>query len=90
MQTTNPVLTRAEVHDILWDAAAEHSGKSRDEIRPESRLIEDLGSDSLGVVELAMALEERLGLSIPDESWEGATTMGAIEETLCELLRKRQ
>ena len=36
-------------------------------VRPESSLIEDLGADSLDVVELVMRLEEEFGITVPDE-----------------------
>ena len=45
-----------------------------DNIRPESDLVSDLGADSLAVVELVMALEERLGLSIEDDEAEKVRT----------------
>jgi len=47
-----------------------------DEIKEESRFIEDLGADSLDVVELVMALEEEFDIEIPDEDAEGILTVG--------------
>ena len=38
-----------------------------EDIKDDSRLIEDLGADSLDVVEMLMSLEEEFGISIPDE-----------------------
>src|SRR5207244_23194 len=49
---------------------------SRDQLRPEADLVTDLGADSLAVVELMMALEERLGVRIEDEEAEGLRTFG--------------
>lgn len=46
------------------------------ELRPESDLVNDLGADSLAVVELMMALEERLGIHIDDSEAEGLRTFG--------------
>lgn len=46
-----------------------------DRVKPEARLMEDLGADSLDVVELAMALEEAFGLNIPDEQAEQLETV---------------
>ncbi|MEQ1833581.1 MAG: acyl carrier protein, partial [Candidatus Eisenbacteria bacterium] len=37
------------------------------QLQPEAKFIEDLGADSLDIVELVMALEEEFGLDIPDE-----------------------
>ncbi|MDY0322309.1 MAG: acyl carrier protein, partial [Arcobacteraceae bacterium] len=47
-----------------------------DEVKAESKFIEDLGADSLDVVELVMALEERFGIEIPDEDAEKIMTVG--------------
>ena len=48
-----------------------------DEVIEEARFIEDLGADSLDIVELVMALEEEFGLEIPDEEAEKILTVGA-------------
>jgi len=47
-----------------------------DEIKEDSRFIEDLGADSLDVVELVMALEEEFDIEIPDEDAESILTVG--------------
>ena len=49
---------------------------SPDQLRPEADLVTDLGADSLAVVELMMALEERLGVRIEDEEAERLRTFG--------------
>jgi acyl carrier protein len=46
-----------------------------EEVKEESRFIEDLGADSLDVVELVMALEEEFDIEIPDEDAEGILTV---------------
>jgi len=45
------------------------------EVKEDSRFIEDLGADSLDVVELVMALEEEFDIEIPDEDAEGILTV---------------
>lgn len=47
-----------------------------DEVTAEASFIEDLGADSLDVVELVMALEEEFGISIADEDAEKIVTVG--------------
>ena len=47
-----------------------------DKITMQSRFEEDLEVDSLGVVELLMALEDNFGVQIPDEEAESLTTVG--------------
>ena len=49
---------------------------SADQLRPEADLVADLGADSLAVVELMMALEEKLGVRIDDDEAEGLRTFG--------------
>ena len=43
------------------------------QLTPEAKFIEDLGADSLDIVELVMALEEEFGIEIPDEDAEKIT-----------------
>ena len=46
------------------------------QINAEAKFIEDLGADSLDIVELVMALEEEFGLEIPDEDADKLKTVG--------------
>jgi acyl carrier protein len=46
------------------------------QVTPEAKFIEDLGADSLDIVELVMALEEEFGLDIPDEDADKLRTVG--------------
>lgn len=50
-------------------------GKVENEITPESSFIEDLGADSLDLVELIMSMEDEFGLEISDEDAEGIVTV---------------
>ena len=54
---------------------AEQLGVSEAEVKNESSFQEDLGADSLDIVELVMALEEAFGTEIPDEEAENITTV---------------
>jgi acyl carrier protein len=49
---------------------------SEDQIKPEARFIEDLGADSLDLVELIMAMEDQFETSIPDDEAEKIRTVG--------------
>jgi len=44
-------------------------------IRPESKFVEDLGADSLDIVEMVMQVEEKFGFEIPDEDMENIVTV---------------
>jgi len=46
------------------------------QLNPEAKFIEDLGADSLDIVELVMALEEEFGIDIPDEDADKIKTVG--------------
>ena len=54
---------------------ADQLGVGEDEIKPEASFIEDLGADSLDIVELVMAFEEEFGVEIPDDAAEKITTV---------------
>jgi acyl carrier protein len=88
MNSPSPtLLTRERIHEVLWDLTAKHTGKDREQLRPADRLIQDLGADSLGVVELSMELEEALGITLPEGVLENPqATLGEIEKTLCDHL----
>ena len=80
-------LTPERIHEVVWSLAAKHSDKELSEIRPESRLIQDLGADSLTVVEFSMELEEELGLTFPDSVVDKPNlTMADVEKAILDLL----
>ena len=54
----------------------EQLGVSESEVVPEAKFIDDLGADSLDIVELVMALEDEYGIEIPDEDAEKIVTVG--------------
>lgn len=55
-------------------------GKKVEDINLNSKLIEDLGADSLDIVELLMMLEDEYGITIPDEDAMKLSTIGDIIE----------
>jgi acyl carrier protein len=61
------------VADKVKSIIVENLGVDEDEVTPEASFQEDLGADSLDVVELVMALEEQFGVEIPDEDAEKIT-----------------
>ncbi len=53
-------------------------GVASNEVNPDSKLIEDLGADSLGIVELIMVMEEEFECEIPDEEAEKIRTVSDV------------
>ena len=77
--------------DKLKEIIADKLSVNEDEITMESTFIDDLGADSLDIVELIMALEEELEMEIPDEDAEGFKTVGDVVEyrTYREVIKSR-
>jgi acyl carrier protein len=61
--------------DDVKEVVVEQLNVNPDEVKEESKFVEDLGADSLDVVELVMALEEKFDIEIPDEDAEHITTV---------------
>lgn len=62
----------------LCDVIVDTLGCEADDVKPEARLAEDLGADSLAAVELIMSLEEKAGIHIEDEDAAKLKTVGDI------------
>jgi acyl carrier protein len=79
-------LSPEQIHETIWSLAAKHAGKDMKEIRPESRLVQDLGADSLTVVEFSMELEEELNVTFPETLLDKQDlTMADVEKAVVEL-----
>lgn len=72
--------------DRVIDIVAEELAVDRDEVAEESSFIEDLGADSLDVVELVMAFEEEFDVEIPDEDAENIRTVDDAVSYLQDIL----
>ncbi|EKE86079.1 acyl carrier protein [Helicobacter pylori] len=57
---------------------AEQLNVDATQVTPEAEFVKDLGADSLDVVELIMALEEKFGIEIPDEQAEKIVNVGDV------------
>jgi len=69
-------MDRTEIEAKLTDLLVDELGIERGDITADAKFEEDLDVDSLGVVELLMALEDNFGVKIPDEEAEQITTVG--------------
>jgi len=66
----------AKVKDVIVDQLS----VDEDDVVAEASFFDDLGADSLDIVELVMALEDSFGVSIPDEEAESIKTVGDAVE----------
>ena len=64
--------------DEIKEVVVEQLSVSADEVKEDSKFVEDLGADSLDVVELVMALEEKFDIEIPDEEAEKIATVADV------------
>jgi acyl carrier protein len=69
----------SELYHQIIEIVARVSGNEPSLIRPESRLIEDIGIDSLGFYEILIEADEHLHTKIPEEDLLGFKTVGDIE-----------
>ncbi len=67
-----------KIFDTVRDVIAEQLSIETDKIEMDSTFIDDLGADSLDVVELIMSLEEEFDMEIPDEEAEKIVTVGDV------------
>jgi acyl carrier protein len=63
------------VYERIRDIVVEQLSVSPDQVKPDARLAEDLGADSLDIVEMIMKIEEELEIEIPDEEAEKLSTL---------------
>jgi acyl carrier protein len=68
------------VFEKVKEIVVEQLGVEEGEVTMEASFIDDLGADSLDIVELIMALEEEFDLEIPDKEAEKITTVGDAVE----------
>ena len=73
-----------EIFDKVKEIIIEQLGVAEDAVSNESSFIDDLGADSLDIVELIMALEEEFDMEIPDADAEKIVTVGDVVDYIKE------
>ena len=66
----------------LYSLVANQLGVEAEELVPEAHILDDLGADSLDVVELMMAIEEFFEIVVPDEDVERLQTLADVQQYL--------
>lgn len=75
---------QADVQRRIREIVSQQLGVEARELRPEADILDDLGADSLDVVELMMALEDAFDIEVPDADVEGMRTLGDVERYVAE------
>jgi acyl carrier protein len=75
-----------EIFDKVKDVIVDQLNVEEDDVTEDAAFVDDLGADSLDIVELVMALEEQFGISIPDEQAEKIKTVGDAVSFIAESL----
>ena len=65
----------SDIAERVKKIVVEHLGVEAAQVKEEAKFIDDLGADSLDIVELVMAFEEEFGVEIPDDAAEKITTV---------------
>ncbi|MDX6767029.1 MAG: acyl carrier protein [Candidatus Methylacidiphilales bacterium] len=71
-------MAEKSIEEKVKDIIVEQLSVNAEQVTPEAKFIEDLGADSLDVVELVMAFEEQFSVEVPDEDAEKLQTVGDV------------
>lgn len=75
---TNTGAAQMSISPKVKDIIVEQLGVDPEKVKPEASFIDDLGADSLDIVELVMAMEEEFDIEIPDEEAEKLKTVNDV------------
>ena len=71
-------MSKEEIFDKLKELVVDQLGVEEDEVTMEASMQDDLGADSLDLVDLVMSVEEEFGVKVADEDLENIKTVGDI------------
>ena len=71
-------MAKEEIFDKLKELVVDQLGVEEDEVTMEATMQDDLGADSLDLVDLVMSVEEEFGVKVADEDLENIKTVGDI------------
>ena len=71
-------MSEKSIEERVKEIIVEQLSVNAEQVTQNAKFIEDLGADSLDVVELVMAFEEQFGVEVPDEDAEKLQTVGDV------------
>jgi acyl carrier protein len=71
---------------LIQDLLMRQLDVTRAQLTEDAHIMDDLGADSLDVVQIGMDLEEHLGITLPDERWDQVRTVGELYAAVSDLL----
>jgi len=80
LNSGNPKMTKEEIRNKVQGIICDHLSIKAEEFNKESEFYDDLGCDSLDVLEMVFELEDRFSLEIPDDDIEQWKTVGDVYE----------
>jgi acyl carrier protein len=83
-------MAEKSIEEKVKDIIVEQLGVNPEQVTPQASFIEDLGADSLDIVELVMAVEEEFGGEVPDEDAEKLQTVGDVIKYIEDKAAKQQ
>ena len=83
-EVTLGIMSSEEVFEKVKETIIEQLGVADTAVTMEASFLDDLGADSLDIVELIMALEEEFDMEIPDADAEKVVTVGDVVEYIKE------
>lgn len=81
-------MTRENIAEEVKKLISESISVDASEITEQSRFVDDLGADSLDIVELIMAMETKFSIEIPDEDAQKIKTVGEAIDYISQKLNK--
>jgi acyl carrier protein len=84
----NFFMSEKSIEEKVKDIIVEQLGVNPEQVTPTASFIEDLGADSLDIVELVMAFEEEFSVEVPDEDAEKLQTVGDVNKYIEERANK--
>jgi acyl carrier protein len=83
-------MAEKSIEEKVKDIIVEQLGVNPEQVTEKASFIEDLGADSLDIVELVMAFEEEFNVEVPDEEAEKLQTVGDVIQYIKDKSSKQQ